>query len=487
MKVKLLKLLFSVDVTERLQIADARNMLFNWLFARHHLGQLIIRVDDQLPEGKIPPAISPLESLRWLGLDWDSEPGSEPGTVLKRSERLELYKQVAEKLVESGMAYRCFCSKETLRDMTNAQKIHGQTPKYDGRCLRLSLVEQLSLVAKGTPYQIRLKKPEVVSEVHDLVRGRMVFDPAGVADLIVFKSDGIPSFALAGVVDHHHLGITHLMRGDRFQAETPREAFLRQALGWKSPEYIHLPLILGEDRSLLSERHGDKYVEEYRASGYMPEAMLNYLLSHGFPASADEQLRSSGTMVKAFKVESIQQDPSIWQLEKLQFMNRLALDGIKDDALATMLAPYVKAQGYDLFARGDVWAKDFVAAIRPSLNILADVKDSIDVFFLDRVVPDKKSQTLLKDPDAKKVVEALEGALEKVTQITPTNYRELMDAARQSIPAKSKALVLVRVALTGRDVGPDFSKLFVLLGKELVLARLENSRRYIPKGMKREF
>lgn len=480
------KLLFNLDLSDRLVVAEARNFLFNYLFARHHHGQLLLRL-DALPEQEA--SFSTFQELvRWIGIDLDAEQEADKTRPIRRSERLQDYSAYAHKLIEKNLAYRCFCSRETLRDMTNAQKIHGQTPRYDQRCLRISGPDRENLLAKGTPYQIRLRKPEVVSEVHDLVRGRMVFDTHDVADLIILRYDGTPGTALANVVDHHLLGITHVMRGDRHKAETPREAFLRQAFDLKSPEYVHLPLILGEDRSLLSERHGDKYFDEYRSRGYMADALLNYLLEHGLNRPVEEQpvLRSLGQMVKLFKLDDIQQNPSIWQVEKLNDLNRRALEKFKDDALAHMLAPYVAKEGYDLYARGDAWAREFVGAIRPSLKTLSDVKESVEIFFADKITPDKKGQTLLKDPDAKKVVETLEAAAEKVSEVTSDNYRELLDAARSSVAAKSKALMLIRVSLTGREIGPDFVNLFSLLGKQRLLSRLENARRYIPKGMKKE-
>jgi glutamyl-tRNA synthetase len=479
--------MFALDLHEKLMLADARNFLFNYLFAHHHHGHLYLRADDTRESAPGAQA-DPLEALRWLGLDWESSPQhpGEKGRPFRVSERLELYRGYAKKLIDQGLAYYCFCSRETLQTMFTQQKIHGQTPHYDGRCLRLAAPDREALKHSGRPFQIRLKTPEVVMEVHDIVRGRLIFDPQQVADLVIQRYEGLPSVALANVVDQHVEEVTHVMRGDRHKAETPREAFLCQAFGFKPPEYIHIPLLLGEDRSLLSERHGDKYVEDYRAKGYLPEAMLNYLTYHGFNPGPDDQLRSIGTLVRNFKVEEIFLDPTVWHIDKLQALNRLALDKLKDDALAHALAPYVAQAGYDLFARGEAWAREFVASIRPGLKCLADVKDSIEVFFADKYTPDKKGQALLKDPDAKKIVEALEAALERFPEVTHENYREVIDAARSQLAGKGKALILVRVALTGQEIGPEFSKLLPLLGRQRMLARLENARRYIPRGMKRE-
>jgi len=481
------KLMFPLDVHDKLVVADARNMLFNVLFARHHHGHLLMRVDDTR-EVVAGAHADPLETLHWLGLDWEGDPAhpEEKARALRVSERLPLYREFSKKLVAQGLAYHCFCSRETLRDMFTQQKIHGQTAHYDGRCLRLPPAEREALKHSDRSHQIRLKKPEVVTEVHDIVRGRMIFDPQEVADLVILRFEGLPSMALANVVDHHVLEVTHVMRGDRMKAETPREAFLCQVFGFKNPEYIHIPLLLGEDRTLLSERHGDKYIEDFRLRGVLPEALVNYLAYHGMNPGPEDLLRSLGTLTRNFKVEEIFIDPSVWHLEKLQHFNRLTLDKIKDDALAHMLSPYVAQAGYDLFARGDTWAREFVVAIRPGLNTLSDVKDSIEVFFADKFTPDKKGQTLLKDPDAKKVVEALEEAVNRVPEVTHDNYRDVLDAARGQLAGKGKALVLVRVTLTGQEIGPEFSKLLPLLGKQRMLARLDNARRYIPKGMKRE-
>jgi len=480
------KLLFTQDFSKKLLVVDARNMLFNILFAKHHHGHLYLRVDDT---SEAPgDDVDPLGTIRWLGWEWEGSPCVEgDGTVpYYRSERLSLYRTYIDQLMDRGVAYRCFCSREILSDMFIQQRIRGQTPHYDGRCMRMALADIEAAIGEGMRCQVRLKTPEVVTGVHDIGRGRLVFDPQEVADLVIMRFDGSASSALANVVDHNELGITHVMRGDRTKAETVREAFLNQAFEFTTPKYVHIPLLLGEDRTLLSERHGDQFIEDFRDRGFLPEALLSYLAHQGMNPGPEDHLRSLGALTKSFKVEGIFRDPTVWQQEKLEVFNRMALERYRDDALAEMVAPYIAEMGFDLFSRGESWARLFVAAIRPGLNTLSDVKDFADIFFSNNVTPNKKGQTLLKEADAKKVVDALQASLREVDAVTHENYREILDAARSKVTSKGKALVMVRVALTGRDVGPEFSKLLPLLGRDTMLARLEYVRRYVPRGSKRD-
>lgn len=477
--------LVNLDIRDNVLVADARNILFNYLFVRHHHGQLFFRIDDL---AEPPPAsdANALATLAWLGLGFDAIEGEETKPHLRLSERKDLYAEFARRLIDQNLAYPCFCSRDTLREMFTQQKIHGQTPHYDGRCLRMSQADRREQLAAGRPHQVRLRTPDLVSEVLDLVRGKLVFAPQEVTDLVVMQYNQVPTTALANVVDHHVLGISHVVRGDRFKALTPREAFLRQAFGFKSPEYAHIPLILGEDRSLLSERHGDKCIEDFRAKGYLPDALTNYLAAQGRDIETQDQLRSLGTLTRSFRLEDISHQPTVWKLDALQGLNRIAIEKIKDDALVQMVAPYVKETGHDLLAQGDAWARAFVSAIRPGLKTLSDAKDSVEVYFEERFVPDKKGQNLLKEADAKKIVEAMDEMLEDMAEVSSDNYVQLLDAGRQQATNKSKALAIIRVALTGRDVGPEFSKLLPLLGKKMLSARLDNARRYIPRGMKRD-
>ena len=486
------RLLISLNTNERIQLADARNIMFNWMLAHHHHGHIFLRLDDLDDPGDGQSAEDDpsergrehLELLDWLGLTWEGDPNAptDEHKPLRLSERLPLYRSYADRLLESGLAYRCFCSRETLSEMMRKQRIHGRTPHYDGRCLRLSPAEVHARLEAGDNYRIRLKTPEVVSEVNDLIRGRLVFDPRSVADLVIMRLDGRPTPALANVVDDKELGITYSMRGDRLKDETTREAFLFHALGLEAPTYIHIPLLLGSDRRLLSARHGDLYLDECRKHGYLPDGLINYLAQHGIPPSSDEQLRTLGALTRAFKVEKINQSPTVWQEEKLKLFNRLAIEKLSDEQLARMLVPYVEEAGYDLLAQGDEWVREFVTAVRPGLNKLADVQDFVDIFLADGFEPDKKAQELLKQPEARLVHEAILDRVEAMDAVDLSNYREILDEARDRTRARGKALTFVRLVLTGRQVGPEFSKLLPLLGKERILARLNHARRYIPRA-----
>lgn len=483
------RLRLSADPYTSLTVSDGRNVLFNWLFRHHHHGTLIMRLDDVnfRAEGvDTPRREDSLDVLRWLGMDWDEGP-DKPGQSgpYKVSERLPIYKEWVQKLLSKGQAYMCFESPEELEEMYIQQKIHGHKPRYDRRGLKLTAAEREALLAQGKPYTVRLKVPDHVVELTDIIRGKLVYNGPEHSDFVIQRGDGVPTRAFANVVDDHLLGVTHVIRGEEDLADAPFVGFIAEALGFTLPLFVFIPMILGGDKTRLSGRHGLVGLADHRAQGYLSEALVNYLVGHGWEPGDQSQLRTLGSLAKAFHIEQIKKVHSVWEVEKLRVFNRMAIEKLKDEALIDLLSPYLRTLGYDLTARGKEWALDFISAIRPGLATLGEVKDHGETWFASEVEPDKKGITLLKDPDALKVVNALEDAVRALKSVDKENYRELVEAARGSITNKGKALVLTRVLLSGRETGPEFSRLVPLLGRELILARLEYIRRHIPRGSRR--
>lgn len=485
------RLRYNVEPHGDLSVIEARAAVFNWLFRHHHHGQIYVRMDDvnfrssaalpELPEDHV----NPRELLTWMGMEWDQGPDKE-GDIgsLKASERLEIYQKHVNQLLESKQAYYCYFTKDEIETMYIQQRIHGHKPRYEPGWAKVEPEELKRREEAGEWVSVRLKVPGHVVELVDVVRGKLVYNGPEHSDFVIMRRDGIPTRPFADVVDDHLMNITHVLRDESHKNENPFRGFIANALKFDLPLYVHLPVILGADRSLLSARHGEVSIKNIRALGYMPDALVNYLCNHGWDPGESDTLRTIGSLARNFRVEEIHKTHSTWSQDELDAYNRMAIERIKDATLVDMLVPYVAEAGYDLKARGQGWAESFLAAVRPSLNCLAQVKDSVEMYFAREIDPDKSSTQKLKQGDALKVLNSVDEALQEMEEVKRENYRTLVDAARQAITNRGKALVLTRVLLTGRETGSEFSKLLPLLGKDLIRARLFHMRQYVPKAAK---
>lgn len=486
------RLRINADLRTPLAVSEARTAVFNWLFRHHHHGQLSVRLDDvnfrtDTTESDEAAATGedPLELLRWLGIDWDAGPdrGGEHGPY-KVSERLPLYRQWVDKVLASGKAYYDYFTPAEVEDMYIQQRIHGLKPRYEPRWSKIP-VEEMDRRRQAAEWTaVRLKVPGHVVELSDVIHGKLVYNGPEHSDFVIMRANGVPTRAFADVVDDQLMGITHVVRSESQMSDNPYRGFIADALGVSLPEHAHLPVILAPDRTLLSGRHGAVRIREFRDLGYVSDALSNYLCYHGWTPGEEEALRTLGSMARNFHLEQVRKTHSTWDVERLNGFNRMAIERIKDDALIDLLAPYLAQEKYDILSRGREWARDLIAAVRPGLTCLSQIKEAIPTYFAPRVEPDDASLQLLKQGDALKVLVALETAVKELEEVTRDNYRTVVDAARLSIPSRGRALVLARVLLTGRETGSEFSRLLPLVGKERILSRLDDMRRYIPRARK---
>ncbi|HIE03586.1 MAG TPA: glutamate--tRNA ligase, partial [Candidatus Latescibacteria bacterium] len=319
---------FAPSPTGRLHVGSAHTALFNWLFARHHGGAFVLRIEDTDRSRVVEGALEDiLEGLRWLGLDWDEGP-------YFQSERVEIYRRHADVLLERGWAYRCFCSPERLERMRREQQARGEPPKYDRRCRDLPPDEVKGRVEAGEPNVIRLKVPlEGETKFVDLIRGEIVFRNSELDDLILLKSDGFPTYHLASVVDDHLMGITHVLRAEEWISSTPKHVLLYEAFGWEPPNFAHLPLILGPDKSKLSKRHGATALLDYRDKGYLPEAMANFLALLGWSPGDGREKLSGEEMIEEFSLEGMGKRGSVFDETKLEWLNGLCIRELPPEQL----------------------------------------------------------------------------------------------------------------------------------------------------------
>ena len=462
---------FAPSPTGFLHIGGGRTALFNWLYARHFGGKMLLRIEDTDRERSTVAAINAIiDGLTWLGLTWDGEP------VFQFS-RAERHREIAEQLLAAGKAYRCYASPEELTAMREAARKEGRSKLYDGRWR----ARDPSEAPPGVKPVIRLKAPltgETV--VDDRVQGRVTWQNSDLDDLVLLRSDGNPTYMLAVVVDDHDMGVTHVIRGDDHFTNAARQTQIYEALGWSVPVFAHIPLIHGPDGSKLSKRHGALGVDAYRAMGYLPEAMRNYLVRLGW-AHGDQEIFTTDEMIAAFDLGAIGRSPARFDFAKLESLNghymRQSADAELVDALEGLL-PHI-AGGEELAGKMTPGLREQLIAAMPGLKERA--KTLVELFEASRFLwvsrplsLDDKAQALLT-PEAKSAIGALLPELESVADWTAGAVEAVVRAFAERTGRKLGAVAQpLRAALTGRTTSPPIFDVLAVLGSAESLARLRD-------------
>jgi len=484
---------FPPSPTGYLHIGGLRTALYNYLFARKNGGRFILRIEDTDRERYVPDAVESLiHALNVVGLDYDEGPKLDgEGKVIQtgdrgpyiQSERLPIYQEHANILLEKGAAYRCFCSKERLESLRKQQEIAKLTPKYDRLCSTLSTKEIEQKMSANEPFVVRLKIPEGKTVVDDIIRGRIEIENKEVDDQVLMKSDGFPTYHLANVVDDHLMLVTHVIRGEEWISSVPKHIALYQAFGWDVPAFAHLPLILNADRSKLSKRQGDVAVEDYLDKGYLPEALLNFVAIMGFNPKGDQELYSMAELTELFDLTKVNKAGAVFNVEKLDWMNGQYLRRRTPEELADLCAPFLAAAGKK--ADRELLVK--VCAIeRERLAKLSDIVDAIDSFL---ALPDYDSALLIwKKSDAADAKKSLEGALGHMRSMDETDFRSI-DMVEASVKRyiegnglkNGNVLWPLRVALSGRSASPSPFEFAWALGKDETVRRIEHALHQLPE------
>jgi len=462
-------------------VGNIRTALFNWLFARHYKGRFIVRIEDTDVARKVEGAVEEiLHSLRWLGLDWDEGPevGGDYQPYIQ-SQRRGIYRPIAQQLVKEGYAYPCYCSPERLEAMRAEQMRRKQPPGYDRRCRDLTQKELAQLEAQGIMPVIRFKTPlKGQTEFPDLIRGRVVFENNTLDDFVLLKSDGFPTYHLANVVDDHLMQISHVLRADEWLASTPRHILLYQALGYEPPQFAHLPMILGPDRSKLSKRHGATSLLEYREQGYLPEAMLNFLALLGWSLDDRTELFSREELVQHFSLERLSKTAAIFNIKKLQWMNGVYLRQLSVEELTEKAMPflekYLPAKVKRPLDRNFV--RQVVSLEQERAKTFAELPQLAEFFFTEEL--DYNADLLLSgNLSREKATTALAIAQEKLKVLEPFEAASLESLLRPLAVelelTTGEFFGLLRVATTGRTAAPPLFQTMVVLGKERCLERIE--------------
>lgn len=449
---------FAPSPTGYLHLGGARTALFSWLYARREEGLFLLRIEDTDPErseARYSEAI--LDSLRWLGLDWDEGP-------IYQSRRLERYRAVAEALVQAGRAYRCYCTPQELETLRAEQTARGLKPRYDGRCRTRTEPR-----ADVRPV-VRFRTPETGSVTFtDLVRGAIRFENAELDDLVLLRSDGSPTYNFGVVVDDHDMGVTHVVRGDDHINNTPRQIHLFEALRAPLPAFAHVPMILGADGTRLSKRHGAVSVGHYREEGYLPEALLNLLVRMGW-SHGDQEIFTREEMVHLFSLEHVQRAPAVFDPKKLDWLNQHYLKTLPEERIRRELVPFFARAGLSPPEATPVW----LDALRSRARTLADMTAQARVFYTRPEHYDPEAVRRHLGDGARALLADLRTLLAALPSWSPASLHAALASFADSRGVKLGAVAQpLRVALTGSSVSPPIDILLAGLGRDESLERLE--------------
>jgi glutamyl-tRNA synthetase len=473
---------FAPSPTGYLHVGGARTALFNWLFARHHGGTFILRIEDTDTERSSDEMVAGiLESMRWLGLDWDEGPGiGGPHAPYFQTQRFDRHRAVALSLLAGGEAYRCYCSQERLKEQREAAESSGGGWKYDRVCLSLTAEAQQTLEQSGIQPAIRFKVPPGKTIYADRVKGNIAFDHDQIEDFVILRSNGLPTYHLSVVADDRDMAVTHVIRGDDHISNTPKHILLWKALGETPPEFAHIPLILGTDRKRLSKRHGATSVTEYERLGYLPEAMVNFLGLLGWSPGGNRELMSREEMIAAFSLDGISGGDAVFNPEKLDWYNGQYLAQLAGDDLVGRVKPLLEAAGYwqqEYDAERRDWLQRVLRLVLPRVRRLPDVVEQARPFLEPAVEFDPEAvQKHLTQADLDDHIEALGKALEADADPfdEATIERVLRGVAAERGIKAATLIHAARIAVTGKAVSPGIFEVLALLGKPISLARLQN-------------
>ena len=485
---------FAPSPTGFLHIGGLRTALYNYLFAKHNNGDFILRIEDTDRTRYVEGAIENLiQSLKWAGIEVDegvilNEEGklTEKGQCgpYIQSNRLDIYKKYVDKLIESGHAYYCFCSKERLDNLREEQRIKGQVPKYDGRCRSIPIEEAKRRIANGEEYVVRLKLPRNrFIKFHDLVRGDVTINTDEIDDQVLMKSDGFPTYHMAVVVDDHLMKITHVVRGEEWLASTPKHVFLYEALGWEAPEFVHLPTVLNKNHKKLSKREGDVSVEDFKKRGYLPEGLINYLALVGWSPEDDEEIMTLKDLIPKFSFDRVVKSGGIFDVDKLNWVNSHYMKDYDLEKLCQLEKPYMIESG--LMTEEEIdnnfeWFKILVETVRDGLDKLEDLPKAVQFLFGDLDVKEESALEELKKDHVLQLIDQFIEELNSLEEVDDEFSRTVMKKIQKATGIKGKDLYMpVRAAISGNVHGPELNNIILLLGKENLLKRLNSSKKYL--------
>lgn len=469
---------FAPAPTGLLHIGNARTALFNYIFAKRYGGTFILRIEDTDVERSNEVSVDRImEDLLWLGIHWEEGPDrGGPYGPYRQSQRLFSYREFTDQLLREAKVYKCFCSNERLEALRKEQISKGEMPRYDGRCRSLSAEDISELESEGLRPVLRFRVGRGAIVFEDLIHGRMHFESEGIGDFIIIRSDGMAAYNFACVIDDHLMDVTHVIRGEDHLSNTPRQILLYQVLGWQPPLFAHHPLILGGDRSPLSKRHGATAVSQYREEGFLPEALVNYLVLLGWTPPSGEEILPLRRIVEDFSFSAISKSAPIFNRKKLEWLNSHYVRDMEEGRLCELLFPYLKKTGLPMDRVDRDHFTKISGVLKENLTSLSQIEEYLGIFFDERFFFEEEAKTVLLDPKNREALPIILTVLEASPEITPENCPSLLSQLEDKTGRKGKKLYApLRAGITGKMKGPQLVKTFPLLGKERIIRRLKRA------------
>lgn len=472
------KVRFAPSPTGPLHIGGARSALFNYLYAEHCGGEMVLRIEDtDLDRSHREYEEEIINSLQWLGLSWTEgvNIGGDNGPY-RQTERLDIYRQYIQQLIDQGHAYYCFCSQEELEAERQEQYAQGLNPRYGGKCSQLDGNEVKHRLAAGESASIRFRVPHnTFYVVNDLVRDTVSFESGNSGDFIIVKSDGIPVYNFAVVIDDYLMGVTHVIRAEEHLSNTPRQLMIYDALNIPRPEFAHISLILGDDHQKMSKRHGATSLIQYREKGYLPEALFNFLALLGWSPEGEKEIMTKAEIIDSFTLDRVAKSPAVFNIDKLNWMNQQYIKQLSAAELMNLLLPYIERSPY-----AKSWAQlpvertlVLIEAIREHLVCLSDIEEQMGVFF-QPLVHDSEAWEILQQENTTLVLQYIRNELPDFSE--PQEIKQFIKSVVKENKLKPKDVFMpLRSALSGRVHGPELPSLIYVWGRENTLTRLDET------------
>ncbi|WP_027092025.1 glutamate--tRNA ligase [Cohnella thermotolerans] len=475
---------YAPSPTGHLHIGNARTAIFNYLFARHHGGDFIIRIEDTDVKRNVAGGEeNQLKYLKWLGVDWDESVDREGAYgPYRQTERLDIYRRYWQELLDRGQAYRCYCTEEELEREREEQTARGETPRYSGKCRHLTAEDRARLEAEGRVPSVRFAVPAGKTYAFDdMVKGTISFQSDDFGDFVIVKKDGIPTYNYAVALDDHLMAITHVLRGEDHITNTPRQLMVYEAHGWTPPVFGHMTLIVNENRKKLSKRDESivQFIEQYDALGYLPEALLNFIALLGWSPEGEEEIFGRERLIEIFDADRLSKSPAVFDTVKLNWLNQHYMKAATAERVVDLCLPHLKQAGRLPQEPTEAelhWAATLVGLLREHLRYGAEIVPLSDLFFKDEIALEDEGRAVLAEENVPAVLNAFARQIEALQgdSFTVDAIKAAIKAVQAETGAKGKGLFMpIRVALTGQTHGPDLNGTIWLLGRDKVLARLE--------------
>ena len=464
---------FAPSPTGHLHVGNARTALFNYLYARSTGGRFILRIEDtDFDRSTVQSEELIYEDMRWLLMDWDEGPvkGGENGPY-RQTERFDIYQNYANMLLEQGKAYKCFCTKEDLDKKREAARAKGETYIYDGKCRSLTKDAAQKLEADGVPYSVRFRVDEKNVVINDAAKGEIDFTTETFGDFVIIRPGGVPIYNFVVVIDDALMEITHVIRGDDHLSNTPKQALIFDTLGFSRPTFVHIPMVLGPDRSKLSKRHGNTSVEQFRNDGYLPEALFNYMALLAWSDEDEREILSKDELIRVFSLERVSSSATIFDFQKLRWMNGQYIRELSVDELFERAMPFIEQSDIDTSALSGKM-KDILASVQDKLEVLSDAPEKIKPYFI--MGGCEGAEDILELETTPAVLKAFKEKSAGKDNLSAEEYKQITKEIQKETGAKGKALFMaIRIGLTGAKSGPDMNALATILPVSEINERID--------------